>query len=199
MSRACHARADLLVHSATITTGSSAVVDSARDSQARPPWSEALVRRSRFSVAGTLAALASRLMTGEREPGRRHSSRIPRPRRRLLRVERHRRGICLLRSEGLIRRAPSSIAMFIKATAPPLYLSMTRRPLRYRFTARELSAGQTAKHARCRPPDGTEDEEYLSSLSLTSRRARPISPDIVFYQSGVDPYHEIDWAGRAHP
>lgn len=162
------------------------------------PWSEALVRRSRFSVAGTLAAARLALDDGVSANlggGTHHAFRD------------HGEGfcvlndiavaICLLRSEGLIRRAAvidcdvhqgnGTAAIF--ADDPETFTLSLHGEKNYPLVKQQSTLDVAL-------PDGTEDEEYLGVLAF---HLAPVldrfRPDIVFYQSGVDPYHD-DRLGR---
>jgi acetoin utilization deacetylase AcuC-like enzyme len=162
------------------------------------PWSDALVGRSRLSVAGTLAASRAALIDGvgaNLGGGTHHAFRD------------HGEGfcvlndiaiaICALRAEGSIRRAAvvdcdvhqgnGTAAIF--ATDPEVFTLSLHGEKNYPLLKQQSTVDVALE-------DGTKDEEYLSLLShhlaIVLDRFRP---DIVFYQSGVDPYAD-DRLGR---
>ena len=162
------------------------------------PYSEALVRRSRFSVAGTIHASRAALQDGVSANlggGTHHSFRD------------HGEGFCvfndiavaitLLRTEGKIRRAAvidcdvhqgnGTAAIF--ADEPEVFTLSLHGDRNYPLV-KQQSTDDVAL------ADGTEDEEYLY---LLEQHAAPVfdrfRPDIVFYQAGVDPLRQ-DRLGR---
>ena len=162
------------------------------------PWSEALVGRSRLSVAGTLAAARAALIdgVGANLGGGTHHA-----------FADHGEGFCVLndiavairalRAEGFIRRAAvvdcdvhqgnGTAAIF--ATDPEVFTLSLHGEKNYPLLKQQSTVDVALA-------DGTEDEEYLSllahHLAIALDRFRP---DIVFYQSGVDPYRD-DRLGR---
>jgi acetoin utilization deacetylase AcuC-like enzyme len=162
------------------------------------PWSDALVGRSRLSVAGTLAAARAALIdgVGANLGGGTHHA-----------FADHGEGFCVLndiavairalRAEGLIRRAAvvdcdvhqgnGTAAIF--ATDPEVFTLSLHGEKNYPLLKQQSTVDVPLA-------DGTEDEEYLRLLShhlaIVLDRFRP---DIVFYQSGVDPYLD-DRLGR---
>ena len=162
------------------------------------PWSEALVGRSRLSVAGTIAASRAALTDGAGANlggGTHHAFRD------------HGEGfcvlndiavaICALRAEGLIRRAAvvdcdvhqgnGTAAIF--ASDPEVFTLSLHGEKNYPLLKQQSTIDVALE-------DETGDEEYLRLLShhlaVVLDRFRP---DIVFYQSGVDPYAD-DRLGR---
>jgi acetoin utilization deacetylase AcuC-like enzyme len=162
------------------------------------PYSEPLVRRSRFSVAGTIHAAHAALQDGVSANlggGTHHAFRD------------HGEGFCvfndiaiainLLRAEGKIRRAAvidcdvhqgnGTAAIF--ATDPEVFTLSLHGDRNYPLV-KQQSTDDVAL------ADGTEDEEYLY---LLEQHATPVfenfRPDIIFYQAGVDPLRH-DRLGR---
>jgi acetoin utilization deacetylase AcuC-like enzyme len=162
------------------------------------PWSEALVGRSLLSVAGTIEAARAALSEGVAANlggGTHHAFRD------------HGEGfcvlndiaiaICALRAEGLIRRAAvvdcdvhqgnGTAAIF--ADDPEVFTLSLHGEKNYPLLKQQSTVDVALA-------DGTEDQEYLSLLSrhlaVVLDRFRP---EIVFYQSGVDPYCD-DRLGR---
>src|ERR1044071_2584206 len=162
------------------------------------PWSEALVSRSRLSVAGTLAAARSALSSGVAANlggGTHHA------------FADHGEGFCVLndiavairvlRAESLIRRAAiidldvhqgnGTAAIF--RDDPEVFTLSLHGEKNYPLVKQQSTVDVALA-------DGTGDEEYLSllSLHLTTVLDR-FRPDVVFYQSGVDPFFD-DRLGR---
>ncbi|HYP29119.1 MAG TPA: histone deacetylase [Blastocatellia bacterium] len=162
------------------------------------PWSESLVSRSRFSVAGTLSAARAALRdgVGANLGGGTHHA-----------FADHGEGFCVLndiaiairvlRSEGLINRAAvvdcdvhqgNGTADIFKDDPEVFTLSLhgeKNYPLVKQQSTIDVGLA-----------DGTEDEEYLATLA---HHLPPIldrfRPEIVFYQAGVDPF-EGDRLGK---
>jgi acetoin utilization deacetylase AcuC-like enzyme len=154
------------------------------------PWSEALVRRSRYAVAGTMAAAHQALRTGSSANlggGTHHA------------FADHGEGFCvfndiavainLLRAEGAVRRAAvidcdvhqgnGTAAIF--ANEPEVFTLSLHGEKNYPLVKQQSTIDVAFA-------DDTEDEEYLHALqeSLAPVLER-FRPDIVFYQAGVDP------------
>ncbi|MGA9768956.1 MAG: histone deacetylase [Blastocatellia bacterium] len=162
------------------------------------PWSEALVGRSRLSVAGTLAAARSALGDGiaaNLGGGTHHA------------FADHGEGFCVLndiavairvlRAEGLIRRAAivdldvhqgnGTAAIF--RDDPEVFTLSLHGEKNYPLVKQQSTVDVALA-------DGTGDEEYLSLLSLHLATVMDrFRPDMVFYQSGVDPFFD-DRLGR---
>jgi acetoin utilization deacetylase AcuC-like enzyme len=162
------------------------------------PWSEELVARSRVSVGGTICAARAALSEGvgvNLGGGTHHA------------FADHGEGFCvlndiavaieLLRAEGLIRRAAvvdcdvhqgNGTAAIFARDAEVFTLSLhgeKNYPLVKQQSTIDVALA-----------DGTEDEEYLSMLEPhLSNVLDRFRPDILFYQSGVDPYRD-DRLGR---
>jgi len=153
------------------------------------PWSESLVRRSRFSVAGTMAAAHQALKEGisaNLGGGTHHA------------FADHGEGFCvfndiaiainLLRAEGFIHRAAiidcdvhqgnGTAAIF--ADEPEVFTLSLHGEKNYPLIKQQSTIDVALA-------DGTEDEEYLyllqENLAPILERFRP---DIIFYQAGVD-------------
>lgn len=162
------------------------------------PWSEALVGRSRLSVAGTLAAARAALDSGiaaNLGGGTHHA------------FSDHGEGFCVLndiavailvlRAEGLIRRAAiidldvhqgnGTAAIF--RDDPEVFTLSLHGEKNYPLVKQQSTVDVALA-------DKTGDEEYLNTLSLhlTTVLDR-FWPDAVFYQAGVDPYFD-DRLGR---
>ena len=162
------------------------------------PWSEALVRRSRLSVAGTVHAAHSALDEGigaNLGGGTHHA------------FADHGEGFCVfndiavaarrLREEGRVRRAAvidcdvhqgnGTAAIF--ADEPEVFTLSLHGEKNYPLVKQQSTLDVALA-------DKTEDEEYLylleQSLEPVLDRFRP---EIVFYQAGVDPLHS-DRLGR---
>lgn len=162
------------------------------------PWSEALVTRSRFSVAGTVAAARAALIEGVSANlggGTHHA------------FADHGEGFCvlndiavairLLRAEGLIRRASiidcdvhqGNGTAHIFADDPEVFTLSLHGEKNYPLVKQQSTIDVGLE-------DGTEDKEYLDALALALPQAiERFRPDIIFYQAGVDPY-EGDRLGR---
>ncbi len=162
------------------------------------PWSEALVRRSRFSVAGTIAAARAALSEGVAANlggGTHHA------------FADHGEGFCvlndiavairLLRAEGLIRRAAvidcdvhqGNGTAHIFADDPEVFTLSLHGEKNYPLVKQQSTVDVGLE-------DRTDDKEYLDALALALPEAiERFRPDIVFYQAGVDPY-EGDRLGR---
>ena len=162
------------------------------------PWSEALVGRSRVSVGGTLAAARAALADGVAANlggGTHHA------------FADHGEGFCVfndiavairvLRAEGLIRRAAvvdldvhqgnGTAAIF--ADDPQVFTLSLHGEKNYPLVKQQSTLDVALA-------DGTADDEYLYALALhLSTALDRFRPDIVFYQAGVDPYHD-DRLGR---
>ncbi|HVG20657.1 MAG TPA: histone deacetylase [Blastocatellia bacterium] len=162
------------------------------------PWSEALVGRSRISVAGTVCAARAALLdgVGANIGGGTHHA-----------FAGHGEGFCVLndiavairalRAEGLIRRAAvvdcdvhqgnGTAAIF--ASDPEVFTLSLHGEKNYPLLKQQSTVDVPLA-------DRTGDEEYLGLLShhlaVVLDRFRP---DVVFYQSGVDPYRD-DRLGR---
>jgi acetoin utilization deacetylase AcuC-like enzyme len=162
------------------------------------PWSESLVRRSRFSVAGTMAAAHQALQDGASANlggGTHHA------------FADHGEGFCvfndiavainLLRAEGVLFRAAvidcdvhqgnGTAAIF--ADDPEVFTLSLHGEKNYPLIKQQSTIDVALA-------DGTEDEEYLhlleENLAPVLERFRP---DMIFYQAGVDPLRE-DRLGR---
>ncbi len=162
------------------------------------PWSQSLVRRSRFSVAGTMAAARIALKEGASANlggGTHHA------------FADHGEGFCvfndiaiainLLRTEGAIHRAAvidcdvhqgnGTAAIF--ADEPEVFTLSLHGEKNYPLIKQQSTIDVAFA-------DGTQDDEYLylleENLAPVLERFRP---DIVFYQAGVDPLHK-DRLGR---
>jgi acetoin utilization deacetylase AcuC-like enzyme len=162
------------------------------------PWSEALVRRSRFSVAGTMAAAHQALKDGASANlggGTHHA------------FANHGEGFCvfndiavainLLRAEGKIYRAAvidcdvhqgnGTAAIF--AEEPEVFTLSLHGEKNYPLIKQQSTIDVALA-------DNTADEEYLH---LLEQNLAPVfekfRPDIIFYQAGVDPLRE-DRLGR---
>ncbi|MEW6128124.1 MAG: histone deacetylase [Acidobacteriota bacterium] len=162
------------------------------------PYSEVLVRRSRFSVAGTIHAARAAMLEGisaNLGGGTHHA------------FSDHGEGFCvfndiavainLLRAEGRIHRAAvidcdvhqgnGTAAIF--ATDPEVFTLSLHGEKNYPL----IKQSSTIDVALA---DNTEDEEYLDRLE---QHLAPVldrfRPDIVFYQAGVDPLN-TDRLGR---
>lgn len=156
------------------------------------PWSESLVRRSRFSVAGTVAAAHQALtdrISANLGGGTHHA------------FADHGEGFCvfndiaiainLLRSKGLIHRAAvidcdvhqgnGTAAIF--ADEPEVFTLSLHGEKNYPLVKQQSTIDVGLA-------DGTQDEEYLNVLQ---ENIVPVfehfRPDIIFYQAGVDPLH----------
>ncbi|HEX8088804.1 MAG TPA: histone deacetylase [Blastocatellia bacterium] len=162
------------------------------------PWSEALVGRSRLAVAGTLAAARAALNdgVGANLGGGTHHA-----------FADHGEGFCVLndiavairalRAAGLMRRAAvvdcdvhqgnGTAAIF--ASDPETFTLSLHGEKNYPLLKQQSTVDVALA-------DETGDEEYLGLLShhlaIVLDRFRP---DVVFYQSGVDPYRD-DRLGR---
>lgn len=162
------------------------------------PWSEALVRRSHFSVAGTIHAARAALREGigaNLGGGTHHA------------FADHGEGFCvfndiavairLLREEGRVRRAAvidcdvhqgnGTAAIF--AEEPEVFTLSLHGEKNYPLVKQQSTIDVPLA-------DHTEDDEYLH---LLEQNLEPVldrfRPDIVFYQAGVDPLH-CDRLGR---
>jgi len=155
------------------------------------PWSEALVSRSRFSVAGTVAAARAALSEGVAANlggGTHHA------------FADHGEGFCvfndiavairLLRAEGAIRRASvidcdvhqGNGTAHIFADDPEVFTLSLHGEKNYPLIKQQSTIDIGLA-------DGTEDKEYLDALALALPQAvERFRPDIIFYQAGVDPY-----------
>jgi acetoin utilization deacetylase AcuC-like enzyme len=162
------------------------------------PWSEALVRRSRYSVAGTINAARAALIEGVSANlggGTHHA------------FSDHGEGFCVLndiavairvlRAEGLIRRAAvvdcdvhqGNATAAIFADDPEVFTLSLHGEKNYPLQKKQSTLDVPFV-------DGTEDEEYLGALALHLAFALDrFRPDVVFYQAGVDPYRD-DRLGR---
>jgi acetoin utilization deacetylase AcuC-like enzyme len=162
------------------------------------PWSEALVGRSRLSVAGTLAAARAALTDGAAANlggGTHHA------------FADHGEGFCVLndiaiairalQAEGLLSRAAvidcdvhqgNGTASIFADDADVFTLSIHGEK-NYPLIKQQSTIDVALE-------DRTADDEYLSQLSINLGVALDFfRPDIVFYQAGVDPY-EDDRLGR---
>jgi acetoin utilization deacetylase AcuC-like enzyme len=153
------------------------------------PWSEALVKRTLASVGGTLSATCDAFDSGwggSLAGGTHHAFRGEGS------------GFCVfndiavaiqwLRSKGRIERAAvidldvhqgDGTAQIFEADANVLTLSLHAKsnfPFRKQRSQIDIEF-----------EDGTHDAEYLNALDGVLPRVFSFKPDIVFYQSGVDP------------
>lgn len=162
------------------------------------PWSEALVGRSRLSVAGTLAAGRAALTdgAGANLGGGTHHA-----------FADHGEGFCVLndiavairvlQAEGSIRRAAvidcdvhqgNGTAAIFAGDADVFTLSIHGEK-NYPLIKQQSTIDVALE-------DRTSDDEYMGQLSISLGVALDyFRPDIVFYQAGVDPY-ENDRLGR---
>ena len=154
------------------------------------PWSEALVRRSFFAVGGTISAALSALEHGfsSNLAGGTHHS-----------FPDHGEGFCVLndvavairtlRSRDLIRRAAivdcdvhqgnGTATIFAEDTDTFTFSihGANNYPLFKKRSSLDIEL-----------PDGTEDLEYLNTLTGALSTVFAWNPDIVFYLAGADPY-----------
>jgi acetoin utilization deacetylase AcuC-like enzyme len=153
------------------------------------PWSEALVRRTLASVGGTLSATCDAFDSGwggNLAGGTHHAFRSEGS------------GFCVfndiavaiqwLRAQGRIQRAAvidldvhqgDGTAQIFENEPDVLTLSLHAKsnfPFRKQRSTIDVEL-----------EDGTRDAEYLSALDAALPRVFAFQPDIVFYQSGVDP------------
>ena len=140
------------------------------------PWSEALVRRSRFSVAGTVHAAHSALDEGigaNLGGGTHHA------------FADHGEGFCVIDCD--VHQGNGTAAIF--AAEPEVFTLSLHGDKNYPLVKQQSTLDVALA-------DKTEDEEYLylleQSLEPVMDRFRP---EIVFYQAGVDPLHS-DRLGR---
>lgn len=162
------------------------------------PWSESLVRRSRYAVAGTMAAAHQALKDGASANlggGTHHA------------FADHGEGFCvfndiaiainLLRAEGAIHRAAiidcdvhqgnGTAAIF--ADEPEVFTLSLHGEKNYPLIKQQSTIDVAFA-------DGTQDDEYLNLLEANLAPVfERFRPDIVFYQAGVDPLRE-DRLGR---
>jgi len=162
------------------------------------PWSAMLVGRARVSVGGTVAAAHAALEDGVAANlggGTHHA------------FAGHGEGFCVfndiavairtLRAAGRIHSAAvvdcdvhhgnGTAAIF---AADPLTYTLSLH------SERNYPALKPASTVDVGFPDRTEDAEYLGGLERElARLFTSFAPDIVFYQAGVDPYHD-DRLGR---
>lgn len=162
------------------------------------PWSEVLVGRSRASVGGTIAAARAALCDGVAANlggGTHHA------------FTDHGEGFCVLndmaiairvlRAEGAIHRAAvidldahqgnGTAAIF--ADDPETFTLSMHGEKNYPLVKQPSTVDVALA-------DGTGDSEYLDLLALhLATIFDRFRPDIVFYQAGVDPYHD-DRLGR---
>lgn len=152
------------------------------------PWSDGLVRRTLASVGGTLGATADAFATGwggNLAGGTHHAFRAEGS------------GFCVfndiavaiywLRARGLAHRAAvidldvhqgDGTAQLFEADDQVLTLSIHGRnnfPFRKQRSRIDIDLS-----------DGTGDAEYLAALQTVLPRVFEFSPEVVFYQSGVD-------------
>jgi len=161
------------------------------------PWSEGLVRRSLASLGGTLGATTDALATGfggNLAGGTHHAFRGEGS------------GFCVFndiavaiqwfRAQGRIRRAAvvdldvhqgDGTALIFQDDPGVLTLSLHGR---HNFPFRKQQSRIDVDL-----PDGTGDAEYLAALDAVLPQVVAFAPEIVFYQSGVDPL-EGDKLGR---
>ena len=153
------------------------------------PWSEALVRRTLASVGGTLSATCDAFDSGwggNLAGGTHHAFRAEGS------------GFCVfndiavaiqwLRANGRIQRAAvidldvhqgDGTAQIFEVDPNVLTLSMHAKsnfPFRKQRSKIDIEF-----------EDGTRDQEYLNALDGVLPRVFSFKPDMVFYQSGVDP------------
>jgi len=153
------------------------------------PWSPDLVRRTLASVGGTLAATRDALdcgFGGNLAGGTHHA------------FLGEGAGFCVfndiavaiawLRAEGRVRRAAvvdldvhqgDGTALIFAGDADVLTLSIHGRnnfPFRKQQSRIDVDL-----------PDGTADDAYLAALDEVLPRVAAFAPEIIFYQSGVDP------------
>ncbi|HXG65430.1 MAG TPA: histone deacetylase [Blastocatellia bacterium] len=162
------------------------------------PWSESLVSRSRFSVAGTLAAARAAVAEGVAANlggGTHHA------------FADHGEGFCVfndiaiairaLRAAGLIGRAAvvdcdvhqgnGTAAIF--ADDPDTFTLSLHGEKNYPLVKEQSTLDMHL-------PDRTQDGDYLEALAWGLAVALDeFGPDVVFYQAGVDPYAD-DRLGR---
>lgn len=162
------------------------------------PWSEALVGRSRLSVAGTMAATRAAIADGVSANlggGTHHA------------FPDHGEGFCVLndiaiaiktlRESGVIHRAAVIDCDVHQGNGTAAIFSDDPET----FT---LSLHGAKNYPLVKQPstidvalaDGADDEEYMAALAANLFAALDVfRPDVVFYQAGVDPYKD-DRLGR---
>lgn len=153
------------------------------------PWSQELVRRTLASVGGTLAAASDALQTGcggTLAGGTHHAFRSEGS------------GFCVfndiavaiasMRSRGLIRRAAvidldvhqgdGTASIFRDDQSVLTFSAHGRNNFPFRKQQSDIDVELE---------DGTADEAYLGAIRAVLPRVRAFEPEIIFYQSGVDP------------
>ncbi len=161
------------------------------------PWSEAMVRRALASVGGTVAAASDALnygWGGTLSGGTHHAFRAAGA------------GFCVfndvavaiqsLRKDGLVRRVAvvdldvhqGDGTAEIFADDPDVFTLSLHGQSNFPFR-KQISSLDVAL------PDKTKDAEYLRQLEQALPQALAFQPEIIFYQSGVDPLHS-DVLGR---
>jgi acetoin utilization deacetylase AcuC-like enzyme len=156
------------------------------------PWSEHSVRRTLASVGGTLAAARVALtegMSGQLAGGTHHA------------FHAEGSGFCIfndicvairqLRHEGRIARA--AVIDLDVHQGDGTALLMRDDPLTLTFSAHGRNNFPFRKQQSkidLEFEDDTGDEEYLRRVADVLPRVMAFNPDIVFYQSGVDPLKE---------
>ena len=148
--------------------------------------------------AGRLPRRVAALRRGRRgEPRRRHPPRLPRPRRGLLRLQRHRgRGARDARAAATHGRRRVADCRH-RLRRPPGQRhrgDLPRRPvglhpLAPRREELPVPQGDERPRRRC-SPTAPRDDEYLARARRGARRScwRGTSPDFVFYLAGADPF-----------
>ncbi|MCC7437459.1 MAG: histone deacetylase [Armatimonadetes bacterium] len=161
------------------------------------PWSESFVRRSLASVGGTLAAARAALkqgVAGNLAGGTHHAFRD------------YGEGYCVfndiavaalaLLAEGAVRRVvvvdldvhQGNGTAAILGNDPRMFTFSIHGQKNFPFTKIPSTLDVGVE-------DGTDDATYLALLSEALPRVLRFSPDIIFYQGGVDPLH-TDTLGR---
>ena len=154
------------------------------------PWSESLVNRSFYAAGGTIAAAQAALIQGygSNLAGGTHHSFADRGEGFCV-LNDVAIAICVLRKEGLIRRAAivdcdvhqgNGTATIFAGDGETFTFSIhgaNNYPL---FKARSTLDVEL--------PDGTADREYLACLTSHLPTVFAFEPEIVFYLAGADPY-----------
>lgn len=162
------------------------------------PWSEALVRRSRASVQGTLTAARIAIRNGiavNLAGGTHHA------------FPDHGEGYCVLNDIAIAIRCLQRDAWMQRMAVIDCDVHQgngtaaifAREPDVYTFSlhgANNFPLVKVPGSLDIGLPDGTQDEEYLATLeTVFPRILAEFRPGLVFYQAGVDP-HERDRLGR---
>ena len=154
------------------------------------PWSESLVRRSFYAVGGTIAAAQHALIEGygSNLAGGTHHSFADRGEGFCV-LNDVAIAICVLRNEGLIRRAAivdcdvhqgNGTATIFAGDADTFTFSI--------HGANNYPLFKAQSTLDIELPDGTVDHEYLECLTSHLPTVLAFNPEIVFYLAGADPY-----------